>query len=69
MEQIALVLKVLGWVFTAVPLIAFVLISFWIIRGAMGDDETVHGLVILSITVFLIGVLLLALTYLTKLFI
>lgn len=61
-------LKILGWMFVLGPTIAFLSISFTMIRGAMGDDETVRALVLLSLAFFFMGAILLLLLYLTNIF-
>lgn len=63
-----LALKVLGWTFVAVPTMTFLGVSFYMIKGATTDDETVKALVLLGLSTFFMGAILLLLLYLTDIF-
>lgn len=62
------ILKVLGWTFVIVPTFTFISISFYMIRGAANDDETVKALVLIALAAFFMGSILLLLLYLTDIF-
>ncbi len=62
------IIKGIGWVFTLTPIVVFIGIGVVMIKGAMKDDELVRSLVLLAIGIFFIGVILLLLIYLTRLF-
>ncbi len=62
------ILKFFGWVFVAVPVVAFLSISIWILKGTAGDDPFIMSLIALGFTMFIIGAVLLLLVYLTGLF-
>ncbi len=62
-----LALKVIGWALTATPLVVFLVISFYVIMGAAGDDDLIKALVLLGVVIFFIGAILLVLVYLTNL--
>jgi len=62
------ILKILGWVFVLVPSIAFISVSFQMIKGAAGDDVTVKTLVLTGLTFFCMGVIMLLLLSLTDIF-
>lgn len=61
-------LMVLGWVFVGVPTVTFISVSFYMIQGAAKDDEAVKALVLLGITSFFMGTILLLLLFLTNIF-
>lgn len=63
-----LILKIIGWIFVIVPTFTFMSISFYMIKGAADDDTTVKALVMLALTAFLMGVILLLALYLTNIF-
>lgn len=60
------VLKFLGWAFTLVPLTIFLGVSINMVRGAGEDDPLILSLSLIGLTVFLIGLITLALVYLTN---
>ena len=62
------VLKIIGWTFVLVPTLAFVTISFNMIQGAANDDATVKALVLLAVTAFFMGLIMLLILYLTNVF-
>lgn len=62
------ILKFVGWVFALAPLITFLAISGFMVWGAGKDDGTIMALNMIGITIFLIGVILLVLVYLSGLF-
>ncbi|MBM5789504.1 hypothetical protein FJZ23_00205 [Candidatus Parcubacteria bacterium] len=59
---------VLGWIFVGIPTVIFLGVSFSMIKGAATDDETVKALVLLSLTSFFMGAIILLVLYLTNLF-
>ncbi len=61
-------LKILGWMFTLVPLTAFILISINLIKGVGQDDPLILSLALIGLTVFLMGVITLIVVYLTNFF-
>ncbi len=61
-------LKILGWMFTLVPLTAFILISINLIKGVGKDDPLILSLALIGLTVFLMGVITLIVVYLTNFF-
>ena len=66
--SLIMVLKIIGWVFTVAPVLIFVVISAYIIRGAMGDDDAIKSLVMIGFTFFFLGLIILLLIYLTNIF-
>lgn len=66
--SLELALIVLGWTFVAVPTIAFLFVSFYMVKGAANDDETVKALVLLGLASFFMGAILVLLLYLTDIF-
>ncbi len=60
------VLKIIGWIFVLVPTVAFLTISFTMIKGAANDDATVKALVLLAVTTFFMGTILLLALYFTN---
>lgn len=60
-----LALKVVAWAMTITPMTVFVVISFSMMMGAAEDDDTIKGLMMLGLGIFVIGVTLLAMFYLT----
>jgi hypothetical protein len=62
------VLKLIGWVFVVVPVLAFLTVSVVVVKGAAGDDGLIKSLLILGITLFTMGAIILLLVYLSGLF-
>ncbi len=60
-----LVLRIIAWVMAITPIVVFIIVSSYMIKGAAEDDETIMGLVMLAVTIFGIGVAILTLTYFT----
>ena len=57
----------LGWIFTIVPLLVFLVISIIMIWGAGKDDELIKALTFMGIAIFLMGAVTLVIVYLTNL--
>lgn len=66
--NLALMIKVLGWIFFITPIVIFVIISGAMIKGAMTDDDLIKSLVMIGMAVFIIGLIMLLLIYLTNIF-
>ncbi|MBT5807726.1 hypothetical protein HOI18_00420 [Candidatus Uhrbacteria bacterium] len=62
------VLKFIGWIFTVVPVLAFVGVSVVVIKGAANDDGLIMSLVMLGILLFVMGVIILSTVYLSGIF-
>ena len=62
------ILTFIGWVFTLTPLLIVIVVSAVMIKGAAGDDDLIMALTMLGITIFVIGVILLILVYLSGMF-
>ncbi len=62
---LALLVKIIGWVMAGLPLTVVLVISVYMIVGASNDDDAIKVLVMLGISMFLIGVVILALAYFT----
>ncbi len=62
------ILKFFGWAFVVIPLVAFLSVSIWILKGTAGDDPVIMSLIALGFTMFIIGAILLLLVYLTGFF-
>ncbi len=62
-----LIIKIIAWVMSITPVVVFIIVSSYMIKGAAEDDETIMGLVMLAVTIFGIGVAILTLTYFTDL--
>jgi energy-converting hydrogenase Eha subunit E len=60
-----LAIKFIGWVFAGVPLLVFLGISGTMVWGAAQDDEVIKAVVMLALSVFAIGVLILVVAYFT----
>ena len=56
----------LGWIFTIVPLLVFLVISTIMIWGAGKDDDLIKAFSLMGIGIFLMGAITLALVYLTN---
>jgi hypothetical protein len=63
-----LTLKILGWMFTLIPLSAFFIISINLIKGVGKDDPIIIALSLIGLTVFLMGVITLVIVYLSNYF-
>ncbi|PJE76459.1 hypothetical protein COV05_03770 [Candidatus Uhrbacteria bacterium CG10_big_fil_rev_8_21_14_0_10_48_16] len=61
-----LTLKILGWMLTLIPFTAFVIISVNLIKGVGKDDALILALALLGLTMFLMGVIILVVSYLTN---
>ncbi|MBI4714063.1 hypothetical protein HY771_02675 [Candidatus Uhrbacteria bacterium] len=62
------ILLVIGLVFVIGPTLGFIGVSFYVIKGAMGDDIVIKSLVLLGIAFSVIGAILLLSLYLTNVF-
>jgi len=62
------ILTVIGWLFVLGPTLAFICVSFYVIKGAMGDDVVVNALVLIGLAFFFMGAILLLTLYLTNVF-
>ncbi|TAK03725.1 hypothetical protein EPO34_01005 [Patescibacteria group bacterium] len=67
MPSISLIVKIVGWLFVAVPLGLFLFISATMFIGVAKEDSLVQVLVFVFSSVFLIGAGMLALAYGTSL--
>jgi hypothetical protein len=61
------IMMFLGWIFTIVPLLVFLVISIIMIWGAGKDDELIKALTFMGIAIFLMGAVTLVIVYLTNL--
>ena len=61
--------KIIGFAMTGVPLTVFIVISIFMFKGAAEDDDVVKSLVMLTFAIFAIGAVILALVYLTDIFV
>lgn len=59
------VVKIIAWFLFATPLLVFLGLSIWMLRGLMEDDAIIKALTMLGIAFFLIGTILLVLIYMT----
>ncbi|MBI4257174.1 hypothetical protein HY626_03925 [Candidatus Uhrbacteria bacterium] len=59
-------LKIFGWMFTVIPLSAFMIISINLIRGVGEDDPLILALALIGLTMFLMGIITLIVVYLTN---
>ena len=66
--SLVLTLKILGWMFTVIPLSAFMIISINLIKGVGKDDALILALALIGLTMFLMGVITLIVVYLTNFF-
>lgn len=62
------ILTFIGWAFVLIPVTVLIVISYQMIKGAAGDDGLIMSLVMLGFTIFIIGVVILLLLYVTDLF-
>jgi hypothetical protein len=62
-------LKIFGWVFTVLPLISYLGISVWIIKEVINEDDTIKYFVSIMFMLFLVGIILLMVAYLSEYFI
>ena len=63
---LVLTLKMLGWMFTLIPLSAFVVISINLIKGVGEDDPLILALALIGLTMFLMGLITLIVVYATN---
>lgn len=63
-----LTLKILGWMFTLIPLSVFFIISINLIKGVGKDDPIIIAFSLIGLTVFLMGMITLVIVYLTNYF-
>lgn len=61
-------LLILGWIFTLTPVVIFLGVSIYMVRGIMKDDDNLKALILLGFTIFIMGSILLLSIYLTNLF-
>lgn len=62
------IVKVLGWIFLITPTVVFVIVSAYMIKGAMGDDDVIKAIVMVGLLFFFLGIIMLLLIYLTNVF-
>lgn len=60
-----LAIKLIGWAFVGVPVVVFLAISGVMVWGAAQDDEIIKAIVMLALSVFAIGLLILVVAYFT----
>ncbi len=58
-----LALKVVAWAMAITPLTVFIVISAYMMLGAAEDDDSIKGIMMLGVGIFVIGAGLLAMTY------
>jgi hypothetical protein len=61
------IIRIVGIVIALIPLVTFVTISVAMVKGVGEDDSTINALGMGGLTIFLIGVIMLVLAYLTNL--
>ncbi|HLD17899.1 MAG TPA: hypothetical protein VJB99_02370 [Patescibacteria group bacterium] len=59
-------IAVVGWVFFTIPLLAFFVFSLWMISEARKDDDQIGSFIGLLFLIWVIGIVLLAVSYLSK---
>ncbi|PJA47743.1 hypothetical protein CO172_00195 [Candidatus Uhrbacteria bacterium CG_4_9_14_3_um_filter_36_7] len=62
-------LKILGWILTTLPIISYLGISAWIIKEVINEDNTIKYFVTIMFSLFLVGIILLMIAYLSEFFI
>lgn len=60
-----LILKVLGWMFTLIPLAAHIVVSVKMIQGVGKDDPLIPAIALIGLTMFLMGLTTLIVVYFT----
>lgn len=63
--EFSALIKLVGFILSGVPLLVFLFFSIHMLKGISEDDDQVKGLVSMFLAVFMIGVVILAFTYLT----
>lgn len=66
--SIAIILKIIGWLFISIPLGALFIFCIYMLIGLSKDDEAIKSLITVGFVIFFIGLSLLILTYLTNVF-
>ena len=56
----------IGWIFFIVPVLAFFVFSVWMISEAKKDDDQIGAFIGLLFLLWVIGIVLLAVSYLSK---
>ena len=56
----------IGWIFFIVPVLAFFVFSVWMISEAKKDDDQIGSFIGLLFLIWVIGIVLLAVSYLSK---
>lgn len=62
------IVTVIGWVLVIGPIATVLAISVHLVLGAAKDDEMIGGFVRLGVSMFLLGLGILALVYFTNIF-
>ena len=65
--NLALVVEIFGWILLVGPVLAMLAACVHVIIGAAKDDDMIRGFVMLGFSLMLLGVVMLALAYLTPL--
>ncbi len=63
--DVVLVVKIIGWVLLAGPVLAVLSVSVWLVIGTSNDDPMLKGLMSLGGALMLLGGAMLALAYFT----
>ncbi|HLD17878.1 MAG TPA: hypothetical protein VJB99_02265 [Patescibacteria group bacterium] len=56
----------IGWIFFIVPVLAFFVFSVWMISEAKKDDDQIGAFIGLLFLLWVIGIVLLAVSYLSR---
>jgi uncharacterized protein (DUF486 family) len=64
--DLAKIIEVVGWIFTVIPMVIYVSISVYVLKGAMKDDDLIKALVMIGLAMFFIGATILILMYMTN---
>ena len=62
-------LKILGWILTALPVLGLFGLFVWILKEILSEDESVKYFIYVMFLVMFVGILLLAVAYLGEYFV
>jgi len=60
-----LTVKIIGWALAGIPFGVVLTVSIYMVLGAANDDVVIKSLVMLGTSMFLVGLIILALAYFT----
>ena len=65
---IALIIKILGWIFLIFPIITYIGLCSFVVWQVAKNDELIMGAIMGGFTLFVLGIVMLVVSYFTDVF-